>query len=280
MHCWPILIDHGINPMQLSLSENIVRFMPGPLLHFKGAMAFLHSAYARMLCHLTWMPPLLFMMSSQAYAINLGMSAPHYAQQMEFYYQKPKPALIGPMLKNFCAQGILSHSENRLMLAAFLAQLARQGSINLTTLANAQSPDDLRHTVAWSIHLAGMSAEKELLSSLLGKKDRNLELQILGTPANLRGWLPPTEKSVVQMFLAAFMATGNPVWIDDIIAMATRPVRPSAHYRQDINLRNYAAATLYDYAQRHAAIRERVKKRLRNAGSEQKRILIRIIGDK
>lgn len=207
------------------------------------------------------------------YSINLSKALPHYARDMEFYYQHPRPEILQSLIANLAKNNILSQADKSLMVAAFLAELARTGKINLGKLVDSsqQLNRSAKRTLAWACHLANVKAKDVLTERLLDNHDALLLRQIKSSPAPLEKWAPDSEESVLQMYLGAFMASGNPKWIDEIIDTALKlgggkPNVPTA-----------AAAMLYEYAPRHEAIMARLKKAESEASEQQKQIIKLII---
>ena len=110
---------------------------------------------------------------ARAAEMQLSKGVAHYARDMEFYYQAPRPEILLGLLRTLAGQGVLSHGEKRLVVAAFLAELAARRMASLDDLATgAQAMDgeagaDARRTLAWAAHLAGASQEGRLLDTLL-----------------------------------------------------------------------------------------------------------------
>lgn len=206
---------------------------------------------------------LLLLLPWPAWGLNLGLGTAHYAEAMEFYYQRPRPGLLAPMLKKFSEQGVLARAEKRMFVAAFLATLARRQGLDLNALL--PEPDhDQKLTLAWSLHLAGRDTS-EILTGLAPA----FANQIKNTPADLHAWDPTWEASVLGMYWAAFMASGDKTWLDAIIKAALRePVT---------DMGEKAAATLYDYAPGHAAILKELRKAVKSATSRGKQRLGLII---
>lgn len=198
---------------------------------------------------LTLLPPTAFCAS-----LNLSKTPQHYAQEMEFYYLKPRPEMLPAMLAAFERGHLLANAEKRMFVAAFIAALSAKNQVDLQAMAGA--PDSLgrdsRLTLAWAAHLSGRPENTELLQTLLGKNDDVAASQINGSPAPLAAWDPAWEKSVLNMYWAAFMATGDNIWLDKIIKTALG-------YARGLKGGSEAAATLYDYAPRHASICQRLR---------------------
>lgn len=194
----------------------------------------------------------------------------HYARDMEYYYQKPRPGVLPGLLRTLAGQGVLGHGEKRLVTAAFLGELARERKASLKALAQGtqalrgEAGADARRTLAWAAHLAGLPNEAQLQAGLLTEKDATLRGQISRSPAPLSAW-QANEPAVPRMFWGAYMASGNPVWLDRLLNEAERYARLNAAGRQGepgFAASAAAAALLYDMAPRHAAVQERVRARL------------------
>lgn len=203
-----------------------------------------------------------------ALAISKGLH--FYANDMEYYYQHRRAEALPGILRTFDTQGVLKDSLKQLMLAAFLAQVLRdnpQSRQRLLPPPPSLSRDG-RRTLAWMAHLAQLPDEQELLAALLQPEDALLREQIQRSPTPLIHWDIYSEKSVVQMYWAAFMASGSNVFLDVIIHAAM-------HYAQlnSEGLRNddtfsvsaAAAASLYDLAPRHPAVQSRLEQFLKKA---------------
>ena len=201
----------------------------------------------------------------------------HYARDMEYYYQKPRPEVLPGLLRTLAGQGVLGHGEKRLVTAAFLGELARERKASLEALAQGtqalpgEAGADARRTLAWAAHLAGLPNEAQLVASLLTEKDTTLRGQISRSPAPLSAW-QANEPAVPRMFWGAYMASGNPLWLDRLLNEAERYARLNAAGRQGepgFAASAAAAALLYDMAPRHAAVQERVRARLGGASGAE-----------
>ena len=215
-----------------------------------------------------------------ALAISKGL--PFYAQDMEFYYQHHRVETLPGILRTFDSQGILHDSLKQIMLAAFLGQVlgkpeARQ---RLLPPPASLSRDGCR-TLAWAVHFAQLPDEPALLASLLQPSEGLLLDQIRNSPAPLAKWDIYSEKSVLQMYWAAFMATGNNDFLDTIIRAALRYARLNAEglrNNDDFAVSAAAAASLYEFSPRHAAVKNRVEQFLQNSSgpeAETLRIILR-----
>ena len=157
---------------------------------------------------------------SAAIAVSKGL--PFYAQDMEFYYQHHRMETLPGILRTFDSQGILHDSLKQIMLATFLAQVLRDDPSARQRLLPPQPglSRDGRRTLAWMAHLAQLPDEEELLATLLQPEEKLLLQQIRHSPAPLVNWDIYSEKSVLQMYWAAFMASGSNEFLDVIIRAA------------------------------------------------------------
>lgn len=210
----------------------------------------------------------------QAAALAVSKSASLYARDMEFYYRNKNPEVLPGILRSFDAQGVLAQGEKRLTAAAFLAEvLRRDPSARQRILPPSKTLSrDGRRTLAWVAHLARLDDETALLEALLGPEDAVLLGQIRNSPAPLLRWDMYAEKTVLQMYWAAFLASGDDAYLDAIIQAALRYARLKAGGRQkeaDFPVSAAAAASLYELAPRHEAVRARLEQVLKNlAGPE------------
>lgn len=207
-------------------------------------------------------------------ALSVSKSLPLYARDMEFYYQNKRPEVLPGILRSFDSQGILAQGEKRLMVAAFLAEVLRDDPSARPLLLPPQDglSQDGRRTLAWVAHLAGLPDETALLGELLSPDDAPLLAQIQSSPASLARWDIYAEKSVLQMYWAAFLASGKVGYLDAIINAALRYARLNAGGRQNeasFPVCAAAAASLYELAPRHAVVRARLEQVLQGrAGPE------------
>ena len=202
--------------------------------------------------------------------MQLSKGLTHYARDMEFYYQKPRPEVLPGLLRTLAAQGVLGHGEKRLVVASFLGELARRRMASLEALAQgtealpAAAGADARRTLAWAAHLAAHPQERALLDTLLGPADATLRGQIGRSPAPLAAW-QVNEPAVPRMFWGAYMASGDPAWLDRLIDAALHYAALNAAGRQGergFAANAAAAALLYDMAPRHPRVQERLRQRL------------------
>ena len=217
---------------------------------------------------------------SAAIAVSKGL--PFYAQDMEFYYQHHRMETLPGILRTFDSQGILHDSLKQIMLAAFLGQVLRNPDVRQRLLPPPASLSrDGRRTLAWAVHFAQLPDEQALLAALLLPTEGLLLDQIRNSPAQLTNWDIYSEKSVLQMYWAAFMATGSNDFLDVIIRSALRYARLNAEglrNNDDFSVSAAAAASLYEFSPRHAAVKKRVEQFLQNATgpeAETLRIILR-----
>ncbi|MDE6735149.1 MAG: translation initiation factor 2 [Desulfovibrio sp.] len=202
--------------------------------------------------------------------MQLSKGVTHYARDMEFYYQKPRPEVLPGLLRTLATQGVLGHGEKRLVVAAFLGELAAKRKASLEALAEGAktlpgaAAADARRTLAWAAHLGGLSNERQLLDRLLTPGDATLRAHMGRSPAPLAAW-QVGEPAVPRMFWGAYMASGDAAWLDRLIDAALSYARLNAAGRQgEAGFAGSAAAAalLYDMAPRHASVQERVRTRL------------------
>lgn len=226
-------------------------------------------------------------MPSSAAEVRLTKSLPHYARDMEFYYQAPRPEILPGLLRTLADEGVLAHGEKRLVVASFLAELAGRDMTSLDDLAAGISHTDgaaganARRTLAWAAHLARHPREPQLLDRLLTAHDATLRGHIGRSPAPLAAWTVH-EPTVPRMFWGAYMASGDTAWLDRLIEAALRYARLNAAGRQgepDFTANAAAAALLYDMAPRHARLQERVRARLEGLSGVEAATLHLILHD-
>ena len=197
-------------------------------------------------------------------AVTLSKSLQHYARDMEFYAQQPRPEALAGILRTFEADGALADSRKQLTLAAFFAQVLRTDPKARRRLLPPPTSvgRDGRRTLAWASHLARLPDEAAVLDQLLTPKDSLLRAQIANSPAPLAAWNIRSEKTVVQMYWSGYMACGDTGLLDTIIHAALHYAHLKATGMQ--NSRDFAAcaaaaASLYDMAPRHPAVQARVQ---------------------
>lgn len=215
-------------------------------------------------------------------ALNMGLNLAHYAQDMEFYYQRPRPGIIAPMLRDFERSGVLAQAEKRLMVAAFMAEALQSypdlaaglGSLGAGLGSNG------RLTLAWAVRLAGLPGSGPMLATLLKGAPPALVRQIGGCPTPLGRWPISGEKSTLQMYWASFMASGKKIWVQKIVRAACEYARLNDRGRQGdpgFAVLQAAAATLYEMAPRHATVRSCVSEVLAKASGAEARALALIL---
>lgn len=189
------------------------------------------------------------------------MGMEHFAAQLEYYYQKPRPEKLALIISRLNESGALNRADNRLMIAAFLSELSRAGKLDLQNFASFRDKN-MRHTLLWSAKLAGDKVYDRLSTRILATKDAALKRQLEVTPSSLKKW--PLEPSVTRMYISAFMANGDPKWIEELIDAAFHP---------DDAISRSARALLYDSASRHPIIRRTLEQRSKKGSEEEKEIL-------
>lgn len=215
-------------------------------------------------------------------AIAVSKGLPFYAQDMEFYYQHHRMETLPGILRTFDSQGVLRDSLKQMMLAAFLGQVLRNPAARQRLLPPPASLSrDGRRTLAWAVHFAQLPDEQALLAGLLQPSESLLLDQIRNSPTPLTNWDIYSEKSVLQMYWAAYMATGSYDYLDVIIRAALRYARLNAEGLRnddDFSVSAAAAASLYEFSPRHAAVKNRVEFFLQGvtgAEAETLRIILR-----
>ena len=216
-------------------------------------------------------------------ALSVSKSLPLYARDMEFYYQNKRPEVLPGILRTFDAQGVLNDSLKQIMLATFFAQILRDNPATRQLLLPPQPSlsHDGRRTLAWMAHLAQLPDEDSLLATLLGPEDNLLKEQIRRSPSPLAKWDIYSEKSVLQMYWAAFMASGSNEFLDVIIRAALHYAQLNSEglrYDDTFSVSAAAAASLYDLAPRHPVVQTRLEQFLKNARgpeAETLRIILR-----
>lgn len=210
--------------------------------------------------------------------MRYSMGTRHFAEEIEFFYQKPKPGILPSALAAMNREGTLARSDVRLFMAAFLAELARSKKIDATAIMKqcAKLGDSGRHLAAWLAHLAMLSDKQKFLDKMPAK-DRALRKQLRNTPAPLEKLRPETDKTVLRMYWGAFMASGKLRWLDPVIDLAM-----AWHNARKQGLKGPAtgadaAASLYEYAPRHELIRKRLEERLNTGNAVEKDILEMIL---
>ena len=217
------------------------------------------------------------------FALAISKGLPFYAQDMEFDYEHHRVEALPGILRTFDAQGVLRDSLKQIMLAAFIGQVLRDDPAarqRILPPAPTLSRDG-RRTLAWAAHFAQLPDEAALLANLLQPSDNLLLDQIRRSPSPVTSWDIYSEKSVLQMYWAAFMASGSNEFLDVIIRAALHYARLNAEgLRNDdtFSTSAAAAASLYEFTPRHAAVKKRVEQFLQKASgpeAETLRIILR-----
>lgn len=187
---------------------------------------------------------------------------------MEYYYKEKRAETLPGILRTFDAQNVLYDRQKQLTLAAFLAETLKSESTARQTLL-AQVPTlsrDGKRTLAWAVHLAQLTDEAALMNQLLDQRDALLLQQIRLNPTPLLQWDITSEKTVLQMYWAAYTASGNIAYLDAIIDAALRYADLNSSGRQNdpaFPVSQTAAASLYEMSPRHEAVQSRVEQRLK-----------------
>lgn len=207
-------------------------------------------------------------------AFNLSKEPSHYLGEIETYYLRPRPEMLEPMLVCLDRAGMLDNAPRQMFIASFLGALFREKQVEPEVFLENQRNLSASAwiTLAWALHLANRD-DLLTLQPFSGQSAR-LREHIGNTPADLLKWSPDWEKSVVDMYWAAFMATGKQTLLNAIVNAALA----FAHNRNSETGR-YAAATLYDYAPRHPLVRKVVKEKLATARPSEKGMLETILGN-
>lgn len=229
----------------------------------------LRRLYLPLLC-LTLLLPCMRPAAHAATLADRGLAA--YAASMEYYYRKPQPQLLPTLLQRMDDAGLLADGEKRLLVAAFLGECLRKDASTRSLLQNAlahagQEPGhNIRRTLAWAVHLAGLRDAPALVRQLLpNRADLTLREHILSSPSPLLRWKATADSSVLHMYWTAFMAGGNTAYVEAIIDATRRYARLKAsgrQYEDDFDLCRQAAASLYEFTPRHTLVRRCVEKAL------------------
>ena len=203
-------------------------------------------------------------LAAEAAAPHVGKKMAHYARDMEFYYLEQRPEVLPGMLRAFEREGGLAKAENRLMLAAFYAELLQRQPSLFDTLLAAAPPlaRHGRHVLAWAAHLAQLPDADKRILSLLDRQDAALLRQLEHSPRQITAWNIWAEPTVQQLYWGSFMASGNAACLDSLIMAALHYGPLQAAGRQNdpaFAVSAAVAATLYDLAPRHARIRQRLE---------------------
>lgn len=217
---------------------------------------------------------LWFMPCQDALALTISKNLSFYARDMEYYYKEKRAETLPGILRTFDAQNVLYDRQKQLTLAAFLAETLKSESTARQTLL-AQVPTlsrDGKRTLAWAVHLAQLTDEAALMNQLLDQRDAVLLQQIRLNPTPLLQWDITSEKTVLQMYWAAYTASGNVAYLDAIIDAALRYADLNSSGRQNdpaFPVSQTAAASLYEMSPRHEAVQSRVEQRLKGLSGPQ-----------
>lgn len=211
-------------------------------------------------------------------ALHLGKTLVHYSMDMEFYYERPRPEIIPAMLRDFEREGVLAIAEKRMMVAAFLAEAMSRYPDVASSVAGLDRGlgRDGRATLAWAVRLSGLPDSSPWLEELLNGAPQALSSQIRHAATPLAAWRLTSEKSVLQMYWGAFMASGDRDWVLKIVRAACVYARLNARGRQrdpEFAVCRAAAASLYEMAPRHATVRTCVSEALSDASGPEAQAL-------
>lgn len=199
------------------------------------------------------------------------MNSSHYARELEFYYIKAKPELLAPAIAAMARDGTLNKNDRLLFMASFLAALIREGKLepkNIFKICDKKNAAQ-RRLAAWTIHLAGRPASGKQLEEFLAQ-DPTLLKQLRSTPAPLEKLNPASESTILEMYWAAFFATGKFKWLNAIIDLAQRWEKNKRQGLDTLPAGSRAASTLYEFSPRHEKIRQNIKKRLQNSEPDER----------
>ena len=251
-------------PMHTTAMHTITRpstVLPTPLT--SAATRSRAALLALFLALAAWLAP-----PTEALALTASKGLSFYARDMEYYYKEKRPETLPGILRTFDAQNVLYDRQKQLTLAAFLAEALKSEPTARQTLL-AQVPTlsrDGKRTLAWAVHLAQLTDEAALMNQLLDKQDAILLQQIHQNPTPLLQWDITSEKTVLQMYWAAYTASGNVAYLDAIIDAALRYADLNSSGRQNdpaFSVSQTAAASLYEMSPRHEAVQERVQQKLK-----------------
>ena len=196
-------------------------------------------------------------------AVSLQKNLPLSARDMEFYYQRKDPVVLPSMLRAFERAQKFAQPETRMMVATFLAEVVRANGKALDVILPLAREFGLdgRRTLCWMAHFAALPNEGELLQQWLGPHDEILKRMIVQSPRQIAHWDIYGEKTVLNMYWAAYFATQNDACLDAIIQATLSYARLNARGRQKeriFPLCQAAAASLYELAPRHEDVRKRI----------------------
>ena len=192
---------------------------------------------------------------------RVSKSVAQYGRDVEYYYQRPRPEVLGGMLRAMDAARIFAVPDKRLTLAAFFAEIFRRNSAQEALLRQEALSAEGQSMLDEASALAGVRGKPELLPPLL-KKD------IL------------QDATHVSMCWAGFGASGDVRYVDALIAAAADFARRNAaRLPQDLRFRvgQEAARTLFDYARRHPLVMRRCVEARASAAPDAAEMLRRVV---
>lgn len=200
-------------------------------------------------------------------AAGVSKTVAQYARDMEEYYKNGKSEILPGLLRVFETQGVLADGEKRLVTAAFLAEVLRRDPTARGRLLTGAGNfgDNARKTLAWAAHLACLADRDTLLASFIRPGEDILARQIKASPAPLEKWDIYSEPSVLRMYWAAFLASGDARPLDAIIGAALRYADLNAAGLSGdacFAVAAAAAALLYEQAPHHRLVRVRLREEL------------------
>lgn len=234
----------------------------------------------RLLLILTSLCFLLYCASSQG-APYLSMSLPHYARFFEFYYQNPREQALETTLSGLAREGVLSQSNARLFIAAFLAELLRNSKIDekkVISLCKTLGSPGVQLAV-WTLHLGNAKKYTSKIQNLL-KNNPALLSQIKRSPSMLEKYNPANEKTILMMYWAAFMASGKKKWLNDIVKLALEWHDSQIQGLPGAVTGAEAAASLYEFAQKHELVRKVLEEYQSRANPEESEFIQTILGER
>ncbi|MDD4701821.1 MAG: translation initiation factor 2 [Desulfovibrio sp.] len=225
---------------------------------------------------------LLLVPSQEASALTAAKNLSLYARDMEFFYKEKRAETLPGILRTFDAQNVLYDRQKQLTLAAFLAEALKSEPTARETLLS-QAPTlsrDGKRTLAWAVHLAQLTDEAALMNQLLDQRDAVLLQQIRLNPTPLLQWDITSEKTVLQMYWAAYTASGNIAYLDAIIDAALHYADLNSSGRQNdpsFPVSQTAAASLYEMSPRHETVQNRVEQKLKGLSGPRAETLLTIL---
>lgn len=225
---------------------------------------------------------LWFVPCQEALALTASKNISFYARDMEFYYKEKRAETLPGILRTFDAQNVLYDRQKQLTLAAFLAEALKSEPTAREALLS-QVPTlsrDGKRTLAWAVHLAQLTDEAALMDQLLDQRDAVLLQQIRLNPTPLLQWDITSEKTVLQMYWAAYTASGNVAYLDAIIGAALHYADLNSSGRQNdpsFPVSQTAAASLYEMSPRHETVQNRVEQKVKGLSGPQAETLLTIL---